>query len=239
MALLTPTRYYTARKSASSPASDYWSPKADPDGCVRDRLADVAERNRYVADLSAELFFTDQLPGGSAIDVGCGPAWFLAALGDQWTDLVGVEPSPRARAAADDLITMVEHVEDVGNDQFDLVISYHVIEHLRHPMSHLYELRRLCRTGGHLILGTPDFGSPCAKRFGEQYRMLHDPTHISLFTAESIQRAIRDLGWEIVDVQFPFPDRYAVADNLLRWNDITAISPAWPGNWVTVYGRKP
>jgi hypothetical protein len=90
-------------------------------------------------------------------------------------------------------------------------------------------------------MSTPDFASPCAKRFGDHYRMLHDPTHVSLFTLESMHRFLRDHGFRIDDVRFPFPERLATAETMERWRRGPVDgewSPPWPGNWVTFYASK-
>ena len=89
-----------------------------------------------------------------------------------------------------------------------------------------------------MILGTPDFASPCAKRFGDSYRMLHDKGHVSLFTNESMHRFLIDNGFTIDEVRHPFPEEYATAENFARWNDTSRMSPPWPGNWMTFYARK-
>jgi SAM-dependent methyltransferase len=117
----------------------------------------------------------------------------------------------------------------------DLVVCLHVIEHLSDPILAITEIRRILKPGGWAIISTPDFDSPCAKRFGDNYRMLHDRTHCSLFTLESMHRFIRDHGLEIRDLKFPFPERYATLGTFSRWADTSKMSPPWPGNWMTFY----
>jgi len=106
------------------------------------------------------------------------------------------------------------------------------------PERELFEIRRVLKKGGWLVLGTPDFHSPCAVRFGENYRMLHDPTHVSLFSLDGMSRLVRDFGFTIEDVRFPFPERYATAETMARWLDTSQVSPPWPGNWMTFFCRK-
>jgi hypothetical protein len=50
-----------------------------------------------------------------------------------------------------------------------------------------------------------------------------------------MHRFLRDHAFHIDDVRFPFPARYATAENFARWNDTSQVSPAWPGNWMTFY----
>jgi D-sedoheptulose 7-phosphate isomerase len=89
-------------------------------------------------------------------------------------------------------------------------------------------------------LGTPDFDSGCARRFGKNYRLLHDPSHISLFSNDSIQRFLRDHGFIIDRVEYPFFEtRYFTQENLMRLFDTTQISPPFYGNFITFYCHKP
>jgi SAM-dependent methyltransferase len=43
---------------------------------------------------------------------------------------------------------------DAGS--FDLVISFHVLEHVTEPDSYLREMARVCRVGGHVVIVTPN-----------------------------------------------------------------------------------
>lgn len=235
----TRQNYYTPRP-APVVAEDYWREKPDPDGQIRDRSTE-AERQQYLQDIADELRWVQSLtaaPHNRVLDLGCGRGWLLSALGDcqKW----GVETSEEAANAAR------RHAEIIdgewrwmfADEFFDVVVCHHVIEHLSDPIDHVHEMRRVLKRGGGLLMATPDFGSPCAKRFGAKYRMLHDETHISLFTLESMTRMLCDLGFTIEDVQFPFPERYATAETMSRWLDTSRVSPAWPGNWMTFYARR-
>jgi 2-polyprenyl-3-methyl-5-hydroxy-6-metoxy-1,4-benzoquinol methylase len=195
------------------------------------------ERLQWLEDMEYELEWLRSLDPTSIVDVGCGPGWLLRAMLDIWK--IGVETCEGATAEVwRHGITCVGSTDDLPAGSFDVVVCYHVIEHMRDPERELCQMRKLLRKGGWLLLGTPDFHSPCAVRFGDNYRMLHDPTHISLFTLESMHRFLRDYGFTVHDVRFPFPDRYATAETFARWNDTSQVSPPWPGNWMTFYAQR-
>lgn len=227
------TQPYYAVRTAPLSFTNYWSDVTDPDGLVRDRFSDE-EKVNFLSDRAEEIAFVNSLAPGVVLDFGCGPGWMLEAI-DCATRL-GIE-------VADDAIarlrgTSVEvrrQLWDVADQECDVAICYHVIEHLADPLDALTHLRRVLVPRGWLILGTPDFHSPCAQRFGDRYRMLHDPTHVSLFTNESMHRCLRDHGFVIHDVKYPFPDRFATQATFARWADRTSVSPPWPGNWMTFY----
>ena len=210
--------------------------RVDPDGVIRYRNTD-AERAQYVRDLQNELRFANDVPGLRVLDFGAGAGWFLAAMSSRLAKH-GMEIDESAVAMWP---KSIERIFEFGADTesaYDLVICHHVIEHCDRPEDILSNLYCALRDRGLLIFATPDFDSPCAKRFGPAYRMLHDPTHISLFSRASAERFLTDHLFTILDVQYPFPERYATAKNFARWNDTQRVSPPWPGNWMTFYCRR-
>ena len=229
--------YYSVRRTTPL-AGAYWSDvKVDPDGRERRRDSEE-ERQQYLSDISEELAFANFLPIGSVLDFGAGLGWFLSAMRTGWNrHAIEIDLMAKSRLNATHGIWCLDSFRDCRSSFYDLVICHHVIEHCSDPEFVMAELTRCLKSGAWLIFATPDFDSPCAKRFGAHYRMLHDLTHVSLFTRSSAERFLTDHGFHIRDVRFPFPERYATAENFARWNDTSKMSPPWPGNWMTFYAQ--
>lgn len=217
----------------------YWGTVTDPDGVRRNLLE---ERDRHVEDVRDELAHINRLPAGRILDVGCGLGYLLSGVGDAW-EKHGIELSRFAAEYASRHGRI--HVGDLRSaayptDHFDVVTLYHVIEHMYDPVSELEEIFRVLRPGGTLIVGTPDFDSAMARRFGDKYRMLNDVTHVSLFSRESLDRCLWDHGFCVDRVEFPyFETRYFNREELERVFDTTRISPPFYGNIMTFYCHKP
>jgi CMP-N,N'-diacetyllegionaminic acid synthase len=217
----------------------YWGTVVDPDGNRRDR---AAERDQHVADLANELTFINALPPGRVLDVGCGLGFLLSGIADGW-EKHGVELSAYAAEHASRYAKI--HHGDLASAKFpaahfDVVAMHHVIEHADDPMSLLREIVRVLKPEGRLVLGTPDFDGAMARRFGDNYRLLQDPTHVSLFTNESMHRALRDCGFVVDRVDYPFFEtRHFTPDNLQRLFDNSKMSPAFYGSFMTFYCTKP
>ncbi|MGH9890573.1 MAG: SIS domain-containing protein [bacterium] len=233
--------YFKRRVAKQAPDYEevYWGRVVDPDGKARDRRE---ERDQHLSDIRQELAFLDGLPHGRILDVGCGLGFLLSALAPEW-DKHGVEVSGFAAKHAREWAKV--HTGTLADarypdEHFDVVVMHHVIEHLEDPIGALLEAYRILRRGGVLLLGTPDFESACARRFGEKYRLLHDPTHVSLFSNESMHRCLRDHGFVIDRVEYPFFDtRHFSKENLMRLFDTASVSPPFPGNFMTFYCHRP
>ncbi len=143
----------------------YWHEVVDPDGRHRDRLA---ERELVVADLGAELEYVASLVPGTILDAGCGLGWFLSALDPAW-QRYGLELSAyaaeHARAYGEVREARLEECS-FADGFFDVVFCHHVIEHIPEPVRAVEQLRRVLKPGGKLLLGTPDFDSGAARRYG-------------------------------------------------------------------------
>jgi SAM-dependent methyltransferase len=235
--------YFKRRKPAKPLDFEeaYWgATPVDPDGKVRNRLE---EREKDLEDrFKLELAFLNSQPPARILDVGCGLGYFLSGLSPGW-EKHGTEISHFAAEHARRWGNIfVGNLKDAGyaDGYFDVVTMLYVISHMEDPVGAIVEVHRVLKCGGVLILGAPDYDSGCARRFGENYRMLHDQTHINLFTNESMYRFLRDHGFVVDRVEFPFFEtRYFTPENLMRLFDTSKMSPPFYGNLMTFYCHKP
>ena len=216
---------------------EYWGTIIDPDGNKRDRLQ---ERDKYLSNFKQEINYINSLTHGKILDVGCGLGYLLSGLKEDW-DRHGVEISAFAAEHAKEWGKI--HVGDLRSanypeESYDVISIMHVIEHIEDPLEMLLLIKKSLKKSGKLILATPDFDSGCARLFGDNYRLLDD-AHISLFTSDSMHRFLRDHGFEIERVEYPFFDTdYFSEENLMRLFDTSKISPPFYGNFMTFYCRK-
>ena len=69
--------------------------------------------------------------------------------------------------------------------------------------------------------------------------MLHDETHISLFSDIKLCELINDLGMSVHKVDYPyFNTKYFNKEEILKIFNKNIISPAFYGNIMTVYAIK-
>lgn len=236
---MRPTYFRRREAPPADYETRYWGTVVDPDGKERDR---ASEREQHIGDVSEELRYLNALPPSRILDVGCGLGFFLSGL-DHRHERHGVEVSRFASMHArtwGTIHTGTLESATYPSASFEAVVLHHVIEHVQDPSALLAEIFRVLAPGGHFVLGTPDFDSAAARRFGKKFRLLHDPTHISLFSCESLQRLVTAHGFVTEGVSFPYFDtRHFTPENLLRMTHTDAISPPFYGSFMTFYLRKP
>jgi len=83
---------------------------------------------------------------------------------------------------------------------FDVVASYHVIEHFRSPRAELREMHRILKPGGWLAIETPNISTVWYQLLGARWRQFI-PDHLFFFTPQTITALCKEIGFEIVEVR--------------------------------------
>lgn len=234
---------YYIKMQQPPPREDYWEETRDPDGVLRN----VFDENNIWLKNNAELvefiirIIQIEKPK-NLLDFGCGPGYLISELRKLLPELiyVGIEESQKGYEFAQSAeIEVRRSIVDL-NEKFGLVVANHVIEHLEDPIHAVRQLINLIDHNGSLVIGTPDFLSPMAVLFREKYRMLHEPSHVSLFSLDSLLRLLRDEGLQIMDVGQPFWSspyfNKKTFKRVLNYLD-EKVSPPFPGNFMLVWAK--
>ncbi len=140
----------------------------------------------------------DDLPAGRPgrlLDVGCGDGDLLCAAQDRgWNaegidlDAAGVEFA-RGRGLNVHLGSLLSL--GYKAEQFHAIVMNHVVEHLSDPIGVLQECHRILKSGGRLILATPNVGSQFHLKFGKYWVHLDPPRHLYLFGVNTLTEIVR------------------------------------------------
>jgi SAM-dependent methyltransferase len=84
----------------------------------------------------------------------------------------------------------------------DLVIMFHVLEHLADPCAELRRLAARLRPGATLVLGVPNIASWQAQFSGRHWMHLDVPRHLCHFTPDAIERALNASGFRMTRIDF-------------------------------------
>ena len=84
------------------------------------------------------------------LDVGCGA--------NKYEGAIGLDNNPKT--AADVIHDLGDFPYPFGDDEFELIVSRHVIEHVPDVMAFITELHRITKPGGRIRLVTPHYTNP-------------------------------------------------------------------------------
>ncbi len=143
---------------------------------------------------------------GVALELGSGTGWMLRALRERGWLAVGSERTASAAAAARDAAGAPMFVGDLSaiRDEpvLDLVVMFHVLEHLADPQAALATVARRVKPGGTLILGIPNIASWQARFSGPFWMHLEVPRHLCHFSPDAIERALAASGFRLTRIDF-------------------------------------
>jgi 2-polyprenyl-3-methyl-5-hydroxy-6-metoxy-1,4-benzoquinol methylase len=199
-----PTSEIIAGYYASSENYQYWAQHIFP-------ASEAARREKiHVPWLRRVRGYAEQagLRNGILMEVGPGFGTFsaLAQASGAFSRVIAVEPTPElATAVRQRGVEVIEcRIEDVPKElgTVDIMVAFEVLEHLHDPRVFLAGCRARLRTGGLLILSTPN-----AEGFDiatlREHSLAVDPEHITLFTPRALALATDAEGFRCMEITTP------------------------------------
>lgn len=142
--------------------------------------------------------FAQHRPGGSLLEIGCGPGHFLERAARYFDRAIGVDFNEDAVREAR-LRGLDVRACDVGElDQtFDVIAAFQVVEHVPDPDVLLSRLAKVLNPGGRLIVAVPNEDSLLGAM--EQNSLNLPPHHVSCWTKTALEAAARLTSLEMED----------------------------------------
>ena len=137
------------------------------------------------------------------IDVGCGVGHFLLEAKKRGWNVYGTEYMKDAvDKCRNKGITMHEGELDPKNytEEFDAVISFEVIEHVKYPMEEVSRYQSILRKGGVFYFTTPNFDALERRILGPKYNVVVYPEHLSYFTKRSMHYMLDKASFKQVNL---------------------------------------
>ncbi len=133
---------------------------------------------------------------------------YLRRLKQQGVEVRGVDFDARCAAFAGEVFEVPVDVGELGaqgypDGHFDLVTSWHCLEHVYDPAAELRELARITRPGGWLTIEVPAVG-PLARLFRGRWLFLQAPTHLYHFAPGALRGLVEAAGFRVAKVSRPW-----------------------------------
>jgi 2-polyprenyl-3-methyl-5-hydroxy-6-metoxy-1,4-benzoquinol methylase len=151
------------------------------------------------------------LSGANVLEIGSSSGYFLDVLSSAGAEVVGVELNKAygnyARSLGFDVYS--KPVENLFlEDDFDLVVMFHTLEHVCDPMSVVQAVQSALVEGGSFMGEVPNqydwrikiFDNEAVKRFH------YDPNHYYYFSPGTLKNYLKKYGFE--EVSFETVERY-------------------------------
>jgi len=174
------------------------------DGVYREYIA--ARDLKYLTFRRRVSKIESRTSGRQLLDIGCSCGYFIDVALDHGFDAGGIEFSSVAIAAASDQARPriihgdVNTLQGMQKASFDVVTAFDVVEHTLDPLKFLAELRGLLKSGGLLVVTTPDTGHFLRLLMGKRWPMLQPFQHTCLFSAKSLRLAVESAGFANVEI---------------------------------------
>jgi len=177
--------------------------------------------------------------GGDFLEIGCGRGHLLAQARRRGWKAHGLEIEGSARdhllPQVADAVTFISSERDYSrmeSGRYDVICSYQVFEHLLHPKETLAHWTRGLRSGGLLILDTPNASSLGARLRQATWIQHTRPEHFVLFTARALRRLCRENGLQVLRMHYGGPPAVcsgsgpasASARKILRFRSLARIA---------------
>ena len=137
---------------------------------------------------------------GKLLEVGCARGDFLD-IAKQMFDVYGVEPNPELASESGAVAPVYRDIiERTPWKDFDVVASFHVIEHVDSPQSFVRAAAERLKSGGLMVIETPNIDSFPFRLMRSRWRQFI-PEHYFFFDPRTIKRLLQDNGLEVQAVK--------------------------------------
>tara|TARA_B100000315_G_C14531973_1_gene566633 strand:+ start:177 stop:1151 length:975 start_codon:yes stop_codon:yes gene_type:complete len=146
----------------------------------------LRERFRYLKDKGISV------AGKKVLEIGSANGQFLAALRKKGADVVGVEPSrvesenSAKKFNIKPIATNIDCLLPKQEATYDIIFSYHILEHLRDPLKELKNIKHLLKEDGYLIGEVPFTPGNVEALAGVIKKSVFDNLHLFHFNSKSI-----------------------------------------------------
>lgn len=177
---------------------------------------------------------TCDMPKGRLLDIGCGVGDFLLHVKKIGWEVMGIEPSEQAANLAQSRLGFPplkpSDYEKMPDHSFDVITMWHVLEHVDDLKSQTYELKRLLRPGGRLVIALPNYQSFDCQYYKDKWAAWDVPRHLNHFSMDCLQGILNTIDLKRIDTQYLTWDAYYIS--FLSEKYLGHSLPLIRGTWI-------
>jgi 2-polyprenyl-3-methyl-5-hydroxy-6-metoxy-1,4-benzoquinol methylase/rubredoxin len=147
------------------------------------------------------------VPGGKALDIGCGNGEYLLRLRSIGWSCKGVEFNEKAvsicRQHGLDIFHGNLKSANFETGSFDFVTAHHLLEHAPDPHELVGEIARILKQSGTVLIRTPNSNALGRAWFGNNWYANEVPRHLFLYSEHNLERLANDHGLNLLALSKP------------------------------------
>ncbi len=191
---------------------------------MHDKQLDLMESRSEtkVDDLRRLRMLESEIKDKNLVEVGCGNAGFLTLAKHLVKSVVGIEPEKKNHdnfklEGLSVYSSINEYANDLNNNNDnkpDIIVSFHVIEHVKNPLEFLLQILSLLKPSGKAYIETPNSNDALIKLYDSSafQDFTYWDNHLVLFNQKSFEfmlSKIMGINFKSIPVQ-----RYGIANHL-------------------------
>lgn len=179
---------------------------------VQERFCDdLAEASARLQRIENEFKMTSAL-----LEIGSGSGAFLSLAKEKFGYVAGIEPDTNTtKFLKEKKLNIFTNLREVKEKHFDLIVLFHVLEHLPHPVTFLKDLTNCLNDGGKIIIEAPNVDDALVSFYNiEEFKNFYFcSAHLSYFSKKTLEICAHKAG---LDGKISQIQRYDL-NNHLHW----------------------
>lgn len=145
------------------------------------------------------VLYLPRISNGKILDYGCGNGWLLSNLRQLGWETYGMDFDDKAIEYCQSVGLNVSRpdLEQFPDSYFDAITINHVIEHLHDFDKLLRQCHMKLKSGGKIVIATPNTDSWLLKRYKSNWMQLDPPRHLQLFNLKNLSGLLSQTGFKI------------------------------------------
>jgi 2-polyprenyl-3-methyl-5-hydroxy-6-metoxy-1,4-benzoquinol methylase len=152
---------------------------------------------------------------GKLLEIGSGTGDLLFACKNLGWETTGIEPNERARNNAKQNLNLILNKNinniDLKNKSQDIIMMWHVLEHIPNLKETTTQIRELLKDNGKLIIAVPNHKSFDAKYYKENWAAYDVPRHLLHFDKETMSKTLKKSGLRVIKTKAMIFDSFYVS----------------------------